>query len=281
MCRPIGSAFANPARSLHELIEAVVVPETWFFRDTEAFRALARIAQAEWLPAESAGVLRLLSLPCSTGEEPYSMAMALIEAGLPGRRFRVDALDISSRALARAQRAVYGTNSFRGIDLGFRDRHFEATPDGYRLAGAVRQQVRFQQGNFFDEGLLPGENLHHIIFCRNVLIYFDRATQDRALKVLARLLAPTGYLFVGPSETGVLLAHDFAPVRIPMAFAFRKVGAASGEPHLHGAQRAPLDRPTAPSARPPTPPRPVPRPGTRAPSQSTPCAARHAGGRPR
>ncbi len=91
---------------LQALIEAVVVPETWFFRDREAFAALARLAREEWLPsAPQTGCCRLLSLPCSTGEEPYSMAMALLDAGVPADRFRIDAVDISAAALAQAERA--------------------------------------------------------------------------------------------------------------------------------------------------------------------------------
>jgi len=172
----------------------------------------------------------LLSLPSSTGEEPYSMAMALLDAGFPANRFRVDAVDISARALARAGHAVYGKNSFRGNELGFRDRHFEATAHGYRLSDAVRRQVQFQQGNLLAAGFLPGVESYDVIFCRNVLIYFDRAAQDRALTVLVRLLTPKGVLFVAPSETGLLLGHNFIPTNMPRAFAFRKAGVMPREP---------------------------------------------------
>ena len=83
---------------LQELIEAVVVPETWFFRDREAFAALALTVYEDWLGAHPEDHLRLLSLPSSTGEEPYSMAIALLDAGFPANRFRVDAVDISACA---------------------------------------------------------------------------------------------------------------------------------------------------------------------------------------
>ena len=101
---------------LQELIETVVVPETWFFRDREAFGALVRLVTEEWLPAHPAGILRLLSVPCSTGEEPYSIVMALLDGGVSLERFQVDAVDISARALAQARRGVYGMNSFRGAE---------------------------------------------------------------------------------------------------------------------------------------------------------------------
>jgi chemotaxis protein methyltransferase WspC len=212
----------NSAGEMQKLIEVVVVPETWFFRHREAFAAMVRIAREEWLQRHSEGLLRILSLPCSTGEEPYSIAMALLEAGFPINRFRVEAVDISNRALAHAGRAIYGKNSFRGSDLGFRDRYFTLTPAGYRLADAVSRHVRFQQGNLFDPDFLTGAELYDLIFCRNILIYFDSATQDRAVAVLTRLLSAMGALFVGPSEGNLLLEHGFVAVKAPLAFAFRR-----------------------------------------------------------
>jgi chemotaxis protein methyltransferase WspC len=215
---------------LQALIEEVIVPETWFFRDREAFALLASIGHEKWLRGSADGVLRLLSLPSSTGEEPYSMSMALLDTGVPADRFRIDAVDVSARAIAQAERAVYGRNSFRGQDLTFRDRHFEATALGYRPSDSVRRQVRFRQGNLLAADFLPGLDLYDVIFCRNLLIYFDRATQDRAVIVLQRLLTSNGTLFVAPSETGLLLCHDFVSAKIPLAFAFGKSDAGCRDP---------------------------------------------------
>src|ERR1700722_10012721 len=106
---------------LQQLIEAIVVPETWFWRDPQAFALLSRWAFESWLPKNRDGPMRLLSLPCSTGEEPYSMAMTLLEAGFPADRLSIDAVDISECALALAARARYGRNSFRGSDPALRD----------------------------------------------------------------------------------------------------------------------------------------------------------------
>ena len=154
------------------------------------------------------------------------MAMALLDSGFPATRFHIDGIDISARALAHAKRAVYGRNSFRGQELAFRDRHFKATSHGYHVAEAVRRQVTLQQGNLFDADFLPGSEIYDVIFFRNILIYFDRATQDRAIHVLSRLLTPQGVLFVGSSESGVLLNHNFVTAKIPLAFAFRRASAA-------------------------------------------------------
>lgn len=208
---------------LEQLTEAVVVPETWFFRDAEAYAALGQIVMNEWVPAHLTGLLRILSAPCSTGEEPYSIAMALIDAGLPPHRFHIDAIDISARALGEARRAIYGRNSFRGHELSFRDRFFRASPHGYELAEAVRAQVEFQHGNIVADDLLPGLGSYDIIFCRNVLIYFDGATQERVIRTLDRLLAEDGVLFVGPAEAFLTRTSGFSSADFPNAFACRKV----------------------------------------------------------
>jgi chemotaxis protein methyltransferase WspC len=211
---------------LQALIEAAVVPETWFFRDAAAFVEMVRTLDAA---PHRAGTdrIRLLSLPCSTGEEPYSMAMALLEAGVPGSRFRIDAIDISARNIAYAGRAVYGKNSFRGSDLAFRERHFERSEIGYGLSEAVREVVHFRQGNLFASDFLPQAGIYDIIFCRNLLVYFDRPTQTRAIEILGRLLADGGTAFVGPAEAGMMFNHGFVWSKIPLAFSFQKNRAAS------------------------------------------------------
>jgi chemotaxis protein methyltransferase WspC len=207
---------------LQELIEAVAVPETWFFRNNEAFAALGRLASEKWMPANSGRAMRLLSVPCSTGEEPFSMTMALLEAHVPVERFTIDAVDITTRVLVQARIAVYGRNSFRGLNLSFRDKYFRLSPPGYELTELVRKQVIFQQGNLLGRDFLLGGKHYDVIFCRNLLIYFDRPTQDRAVKALSDLLTEKGLLFVGPSETGLMLRHGFTSAKWPLAFAFRK-----------------------------------------------------------
>ncbi|NQD96612.1 chemotaxis protein CheR, partial [Pseudomonas sp. CrR25] len=113
------------------LIEAVVVPETWFFRYPESFATLSGLAGQRLASLAGSRALRILSLPCATGEEPYSVAMALLDMGIAAALFRVDALDVSPRLIERAQRAVYGKNSFRGTQLDYRDRYFIEVEDGF------------------------------------------------------------------------------------------------------------------------------------------------------
>jgi chemotaxis protein methyltransferase WspC len=207
---------------LQELIEAVVVPETWFFRDPEAFTALVRLAVAENRPPAPANVLRLLSIPCSTGEEPYSIVMALLDGGFSPEQIQVDAVDISARALFQAKHGVYGSNSFRGQNLVFRERYFRPTKDGYAMAESVLDKVNFRQGNLLADDLHLDERPYDVVFCRNVLIYFDRATQEQAMRRLGSFLAPSGFLFVGPAEAFLASCNGFVPVNQAMSFAFRR-----------------------------------------------------------
>jgi chemotaxis protein methyltransferase WspC len=205
------------------LVEALVVPETWFFRDREAFVALARLVN-EKLARDPARVVRVLSVPCSSGEEPYSVAMALFDAGIGAERFSVDAFDISARAIALAQKAVYGRNSFRGGEFEFRDRHFNPVDEGWALNERIQQAVRFTQANLFDPSHDTGTR-YDFIFCRNVLIYFYRDAQDRAIRLLDARLADSGTIFVGPAETGLMMRHTLSSARIPLAFAFQRTPA--------------------------------------------------------
>jgi chemotaxis protein methyltransferase WspC len=216
------------AEELQELIETVVVPETWFFRDESAFAALARVALEQWRLRHPKTGLRLLSLPCSTGEEPYSMMMTLLDCGFDISDIHIDAVDISSRVLARATLGVYGSNSFRGQNTAFRDRYFQPAQDGYSLIDRLCGRVRFRQANLLSADFRPGEIPYDAIFCRNLLIYFDRATQEQVLRKLGTFLSPAGYLFVGAAEAFLASCNGFTPVNQPMAFAFRKGPVAGG-----------------------------------------------------
>jgi chemotaxis protein methyltransferase WspC len=258
---------------LQALVDLIVVPETWFFRDRQAFDMLARVVRQEWLPARPAGLLQMLSMPSSTGEEPYSMAMALLDAGVPANRFRIDAVDVSARALTIATRGVYGKNSFRGTDLGYRKTHFDETDDGYQLHEHVRRQVRVRQGNVCADDFLPGSAVYDAVFCRNLLIYLDREAQERAIRAFERLLTPEGLLFVAPSETSMMLSRPAEWTKEPRAFGFRRGAAALQSPTprtLVGPRRVtPVGPPRATT--PPAPVAPAARP--KAPAVVTPAAS--------
>ncbi|PWB30843.1 chemotaxis protein CheR, partial [Pseudomonas sp. SDI] len=202
------------------LIEAVIVPETWFFRYPESFTALVGLALKRLAELAGTRPLRILSVPCSTGEEPYSIAMALLDAGLASHAFRVDAIDISPNSIARAEAGLYGRNSFRGSDLAFRERHFSEEGDAHRLAERVRKQVDFQAGNILDPALLNREGSYDFVFCRNLLIYFDVPTQQRVFEVLKHLTQEGGVLFIGPAEGSLLARMGMRPLGVAQSFAY-------------------------------------------------------------
>jgi len=204
------------------LIEAVIVPETWFFRYPESFATLGKLACKRLVELNNMRALRILSLPCSTGEEPYSIAMALLDAGLKPHQFKVDGMDVSPLSVDKARRALYGKNSFRGQDLDFRERHFSAEQDGHRVNETVREQVRLQVGNVLDPTLLASESPFDFVFCRNLLIYFDQPTQQQVFAVLKRLTHMDGVLFIGPAEGGLLGRLGMRSIGIPQSFAFSR-----------------------------------------------------------
>ncbi|MCI3207226.1 MULTISPECIES: CheR family methyltransferase [Pandoraea] len=217
-------------QELQALIEAIVVPETWFYRHREAFTALTQMVQEarasrRGTPRE-AQPIRLLSLPCSTGEEPYSMAMTMFDAGFAANDFTIDALDISERALAVAREGRYGRNSFRGPPgtMLFRDRYFTPEDENFRVIGALRSQVRWHAGNLFDASLVDRLGTFDFVFFRNVLIYFDRDGQRRAIAALEQLMRMGATLFAGPAEGGTLTSNGLAPTGHVQAFSFRVAG---------------------------------------------------------
>ncbi|UUT24945.1 protein-glutamate O-methyltransferase CheR [Pseudomonas sp. T8] len=212
------------------LIEAVIVPETWFFRYPESFATLAKLALSRLSQLKGMRALRILSLPCSTGEEPYSIAMALFDAGLAPHQFKVDGFDVSPLSVERARQAVYGKNSFRGQHSDFRERHFTAEDERYSLSERVREQVRLQVGNLLDPTLLAHEPPYDFVFCRNLLIYFDQPTQRQVFEVLKRLTHVEGVLFIGPAEGSLLGRLGMRSIGIAQSFAFSRHNEPEPEP---------------------------------------------------
>jgi chemotaxis protein methyltransferase WspC len=207
---------------LRELVEEVVVPETWFFRDMQPFRMLTRYVEEEWLPAEPGRALRVLSLPCATGEEPYSIAIALIEAGLMPSQLKIDAFDISERNIKRCKTASYSENSFRGVDPNVRDRYFSHREGRYHPDILIKAMVNFDVASLLDPGFVNTRQRYDVVFCRNLLIYFDRQTQAQAATMLAKLLNKEGLLFVGHAETGIFIKNWYVSHRYPKSFVVRK-----------------------------------------------------------
>ena len=227
------------------LVEEVVVPESWFFRDRQVFDHLVRHACG--LAVRRPRVpIRILSIPCASGEEPYSIAMALLDAGLQPAEFTIDAVDVSRRALERAARGRYSANAFRNADTSFRDRWFQPTGGQSELDARVRGCVHFERGNLLDPLFGLDRSPYDVVFCRNLLIYFDASARQTAERVLGRLLAPEGLLVLGAAEPPILRG-DWSAAEGPAVFALRR-GTAAAAPR----PTSPPSRPSPASARSPS-----------------------------
>ncbi len=215
---------ASSPSEFQALVEEIVVPETWFFRDHESYAFLSEWSR-KWLPSHPYHAMRVLSAPCASGEEPYSIAMTMAETGISPDRYSIEAVDISAVGLEKARVGVYGRNSFRGQPLDFRDKYFGKVGTSWRLNTEISKQVHFRQANIADTELERKEGELDVIFCRNLLIYFDTKSRARVMNLMHRALAPDGILFLGHAEGA--LAHDygFEPIPAPMAFVFRKTSA--------------------------------------------------------
>ncbi|WP_296943653.1 CheR family methyltransferase [uncultured Massilia sp.] len=265
------------------LVDLVVVPESWLFRDPAVFDAALAFVRVR-LQARPGQPVRILSLPCAGGEEPYSMAMALLDAGIDARQCRIDAVDLSAGAIARARAGRYGRNAFRGADLEFRARHCVRDGDEWVVSAAARAYVDFAQGNLFALDTLAQAGRYDLAFCRNLLIYFDAAGGARAAAVLHALLAHDGLLLSGYAEAPTFCRNGFLADAPEAPFALRRLAAgAAARPRRpapsaanDAAPAAPMVAPAAPGSAPefaPTRPAPRPRP---APADLLAQAQRHA-----
>ncbi|MCX6991861.1 MAG: tetratricopeptide repeat protein [Kiritimatiellaeota bacterium] len=208
---------------LPSLIEMIVVPETWFFRDREPFVFLAQYVSTTWLAAHPHDQLQVLSVPCSSGEEPYSIAMTLQSVGLQPARYRIDAVDINPALLRKAEKGVYGPNSFRSGVLAHCEHYFKLEGTARIVSPEARAGIRFIHGNIMGPPGFTAEQTYDIIFCRNLLIYQHTEARQQIIATLDRLLKPAGLLFVGHAEMMSLLTDRYEPIRHSSAFAYCKI----------------------------------------------------------
>ena len=197
--------------------------ETYFFRETRQFEILVDHVVPERRAAAPGRTLRILSAGCSSGEEPYSMAIALQNAGHPpGRMWEIDACDLNPERIARAKEAVYDEGSLRACDAETRRRYFNQEGERSRLRERYRAGVRFFQSNLLTPGFALERGTYDVVLCRNLLIYFGDGAFDRVVGLLARALLPGGYLFLGHSESLFDRATDLVPVVVGGAVVYRK-----------------------------------------------------------
>lgn len=211
---------SNSDKHFEELTQTVLVPETWFFRYSESFAFLAQYA-GEYL-AGNLHPIHILSIPCSTGEEPHSIAMTLLNAGVPPGLIHIDAVDVSGPAIESAKLALYGSNSFRGGIPENMLRFFHIKDGKYEVVQQVKELVKFHKHSIFAHKPLAEHPRYNLIFCRNLLIYFATDEQVKAVTMLSEMLTDDGIIFLGHVESGMVNRRDFESVKYPSSFAFRK-----------------------------------------------------------
>ena len=229
-----GAFLARLSRDADEqgrLIDEVVVPESWFLRDPQIFSFLRQYATSiATVPGQPP--LRILCVPCAAGQEPYSVAMTLFEAGLSPLQFRIDAADVSRAALEQAAAATYSANAFRGGDPAFRARWFKPQGTNAELVATVRTQVHFFWGNLLDESFAADREPYDVVFCRNLLIYLTADARQRVEKTIERLLKPDGLVVLGAAEPPILKG-SWIPASSDAVFTLRR-GIRSSEGVLGG-----------------------------------------------
>jgi chemotaxis protein methyltransferase WspC len=208
----------------------LAVSETWFFRGGRPlFERLAAFAAER--AARTPGVpARVLSVPCSTGEEPYSFAICLHERFLTPNEVALDAVDLSERALAKAAAARYGAFAFREAGADVRPAYFRAADDAWELLPRLREAVRLHRANLTDPTFLAAERPYDLVLCRNLFIYLTPEAKLRAMANIDRLLAMDGRLCVTPGEADRLPPGRFVPDGAPEFGVYRRAGVGSA-PH--------------------------------------------------
>ena len=212
----------DPRRDVEwdDLASALSNNETYFFRERAQLRLLAGPVADEVLARN--GRIRVWSSACSSGEEPYSLAMTLADArNLDESRLSIRATDLSPRVLELAERGYYRALSFRATEPEAIRRWFRPDGEGFVIDDRIKRLVQFGRVNLLDGARVAAEGPFDVIFCRNVLIYFDKPTQKRVVESFANALRPGGYLFLGHAESLFHLTDRYEPVVSGDAIVYR------------------------------------------------------------
>ncbi len=218
---------ADAERHWSELMDRLSVPETFFWRQPEHFAALAHTIVPRHFARARGDTLRIWSAACCTGEEPLSVAIALAEAGWLDRGpIEIAASDASSAMVARARRGVYGDRSFRNLPPELREKYFTREPAGWRVSPALHERVRWSVANLMDPSEAGPLADAHVIFCRNVFIYFSAANIERVVRLFGERMPACGHLFLGAAESLTRIASAFELEQAGQAFVYVKRGGA-------------------------------------------------------
>lgn len=209
---------------LRSFLDDLTINETSFFRNKPQMDLFSEVVLPKLLArkrGEGTLSLRVWSAGCSTGQEPYTLAMAIRHSILDIRSWNITILasDLSLSALEVAQAGFYSARKMEGVEQKFMDAYFRRAGDGYAVSEEIRRLVAFDYHNLMNEN---GEKDFDIIFCRNVLIYFDEQTQKKVIDRFEKALVPGGYLFLGHSETLQGINDNFIFMHQNRGTAYRK-----------------------------------------------------------
>jgi chemotaxis protein methyltransferase CheR len=213
---------------LEEAVDLVTINETYFFREDYQLRAFRNEILPALAMAERSDKISIWSAGCSTGEEVYTIAISTIESQLfPARNIRIFGSDISRRCLALARRGIYGHSSFRTTPEEIQRRYFIERHDGTHVSDEIRSPCHFGHLNLLDTSRAAVVGRVDVIFCRNVLIYFDPTSRRRVIDMFYDRLLPGGYLLLGHSESLLNVSTAFELVHLRDDLVYRKPLSAS------------------------------------------------------
>jgi len=211
----------------NHLVELITNNETYFFREESQLHEVSNAVLPQF---RNKPCIRIWSAACSTGEEPYSLAMTIAESGIvPLESVHIIATDINQKVLQIARRGWYHKNSlsFRRTPKEMLDKYFIPQEEGYQIKNCIKDRIEFRYLNLLHDEDVAAVDKVDIIFCRNVLIYFDSATSRRVIAKLYNRLQPGGFLFLGHAETITGMNNDFETILARSTFYYRKRGVES------------------------------------------------------
>jgi chemotaxis protein methyltransferase CheR len=223
----------NGDQEWQRLQTALAVNESYFWREVDQIQTVAEVIVPRLQQAHPGRSVRIWHAACATGEEPYTMAIALTEAGrfLHGP-IEILATDFNNDALNAARKGVFRQRSFRGLPPEIMDRYFRPTQDGRtQIDSAIRARVDFHYANLLDPSNIPSNPPFDVIFCRNAFIYFSEASIRQVIGQFHKVLTPSGYLFVAAAESLLRITNAFHLVEIGSAFGYQKQDSGNGEAH--------------------------------------------------
>ena len=215
---------------LSDIMDILTTNETYFFREAFQLKAFTdEILPELKVLKERERTLRIWSAGCSTGEEPYTIAMLMLEQNLfPGWRIEIVGSDISQRVVQVARKGIYTKSSFRCTEERYLKRFFSETEGGYRINDEVRELVSISHMNLFDANRLALLGKMDLIFCRNVIIYFDLASKKRVIDAFYNALRGGGFLLLGHSESLMNLTTAFALRHLKNDMVYQKTAVTYG-----------------------------------------------------